>query len=69
MATITVSPTYQITIPSEIRAALNLVPGQQLQVILYDGRLELIPARSMHESRGFLRGLDTTVEREEDRSC
>jgi hypothetical protein len=36
-------------------------------VILYENRIELSPAKSMREARGFLRGLDTTIEREDDR--
>jgi hypothetical protein len=41
-------------------------PGQNIHVILYENRIELIPAKSMREMRGFLRGLDTTIEREDD---
>jgi AbrB family looped-hinge helix DNA binding protein len=67
MATVTVSPKYQVVIPREIREALRLAPGQKVEVIAYDHRIELVPIRPIQEMRGFLEGIDTTVEREEDR--
>jgi len=67
MQTVTVSPKYQVVIPKEIRNALRLKPGQKMRVIEYDGRIELIPDRDISELRGFLRGIDTRIEREEDR--
>jgi len=67
MHTVTVSPKYQIVIPKEVREALNLRPGQKMQVVEYDGRIELIPERDIKELRGFLRGINTEFEREEDR--
>lgn len=67
MVTVTISPKYQVVIPSAIRKSLGLKPGQKVQVILYDGRIEMIPIRPIRESRGFLKGIDTTVEREGDR--
>ncbi len=67
METVTVSPKYQVVIPQRIREALGLVPGQKIQVIAYNNRIELIPLRSIDEARGFLRGIDTTVDREDDR--
>jgi len=33
-----------------------------------EGRIELIPVRRMKEMRGFLRGIDTSVDREPDRA-
>jgi AbrB family looped-hinge helix DNA binding protein len=67
MQTVTVSPKYQIVIPKEIREALKLRPGQKMRVIEYDGRIELIPDRDISELRGFLKGINTRVEREKDR--
>jgi hypothetical protein len=37
-------------------------------VLRYGGRIELILLRPVGEMRGFLRGLDTTIEREKDRT-
>ena len=67
MHTVTVSPKYQVVIPKIIREALGLLPGQKMQVIEYEGRIELIPERDIGELRGFLKGIDTAVERETDR--
>ena len=63
----TVSPKFQIVIPSAIRKSLGLRPGQKVQVIQYENRIELIPVRPIQEARGFLKGIDTTIEREPDR--
>ncbi len=67
MKTITVSPKYQVVIPKEIRDGLKLKPGQKLQVIQVCDRIEYIPLKEIKKSRGFLKGMDTTVRREENR--
>ncbi|RIK15366.1 MAG: AbrB family transcriptional regulator [Anaerolineae bacterium] len=67
MTTVTVSPKYQVVIPKSIRDALNIQPGQMIQVIRYRNRIELIPVRPLSEAQGFLKGIDTTVLREPDR--
>ena len=67
MQTVTVSPKYQIVIPRAVREALHLRPGQKLQVIEYDGRIEYIPERDIKELRGFLKGINTEFDREKDR--
>jgi AbrB family looped-hinge helix DNA binding protein len=67
METVLVSPKFQIVIPRAVREALSIRPGQKVQVVQYEDRIELIPIRPMREMRGFLRGIDTTIEREPDR--
>jgi AbrB family looped-hinge helix DNA binding protein len=67
MSTVTVSPKFQVVIPQEVRQALDIRPGEKLQVFQYDNRIELVPVRPAREMRGFLRGIDTTVERDPDR--
>ena len=67
MTAVTISPKFQIVIPKTVREALDLKPGQKIQVIRYQNRIELIPIRSMKKARGFLKGIDTSVEREGDR--
>ncbi len=64
---VTVSPTYQVVIPRAIRESLDLKPGQKIRVLLYEGRIEFIPLRPLQSMRGFLRGIDTLVPRDEDR--
>ena len=67
MTTLTISPKYQVVIPKQIREKLDLRPGQRVQAIGYDGRVELVPVRAMESMRGFLAGIDTSVDRDEDR--
>ena len=67
METVTVSPKFQVVIPKEIRESLKLVPGQKVQALLYENRIELIPVRPIKKMRGFLKGIDTTIDREIDR--
>ena len=67
MNTVKVSPKYQIVIPREVREALDLRPGQEVAVLRYRGRIELIPMRPIKEMRGFLPAIDSTIEREPDR--
>lgn len=67
MHTVTVSPKYQVVIPKVIRESLHLRPGQKIQVVEYEGRIELILERDIAELRGFLKGINTEFDREEDR--
>lgn len=67
MASATISPKDQVVIPKQVRTRLGLAPGQKIQAIAHDGRIELIPVPPVRETRGFLRGIDTSVEREVDR--
>jgi AbrB family looped-hinge helix DNA binding protein len=68
METAIVSPDFHVAIPQAIREALGIQPGQRVQVILYQSRIELLPLRAVSDMRGFLKGIDTTVEREPDRT-
>ena len=67
MQTVTVSPKFQVVIPKSVRESLRLRPGQKMQVVEYEGRIEFIPERNISELRGFLKGINTEFEREEDR--
>ena len=67
METVKISPKYQVVIPKKLRETLNLLPGQKVQMVAFEGRIEMIPVRKISEMKGFLKGIDTTVERETDR--
>ena len=67
MSFVKISSKYQIVIPKPIREALKLKAGQQLQMIVFGDRIELIPEKSIAEMKGFLKGIDTRLDREEDR--
>lgn len=67
MNIVTVSPKFQVVIPKQIRESMGLESGQQIQVMVYKGRIELIPIRPMKKMRGFLKGIETDVPRDRDR--
>ena len=67
MSVVTVSPRFQIVIPIGLRQSLGIKPGHKVQVILYEGRIEIIPLKPIKKMRGFLKGIDTRIEREADR--
>ncbi len=67
MEIVTISPKYQVVIPRAVREGLGLKPGQRVHVMRYGDRIEMVPLRSAREMRGFLRGIDTRIDREPDR--
>jgi len=67
MYAVTLSPKFQVVIPLPVRRAMGLRAGQKMQVVEYEGRVELIPDRDIAELRGFLKGINTEFEREGDR--
>jgi AbrB family looped-hinge helix DNA binding protein len=67
METVTVSPKFQVVIPKSVRESLGLQVGHKIHVMVYDNRIELIPVKPVRQARGFLKGIDTAVEREADR--
>ena len=68
METVTISPKFQVVIPKGIRTRLKLRAGQKIQAMVYQDRIELVPVRPVRQLKGFLRGIDTTVPREQDRA-
>jgi AbrB family looped-hinge helix DNA binding protein len=67
MSTVTISPKFQVVIPKAVREQLGLRPRQRVRALVVDQRIELVPIQPMREMRGFVRGLDSRVERDEDR--
>ena len=68
MTAVTVSPKFQVVIPQAVRESMGLEPGTKLQVMHFEDRIEMIPVRSSKSLRGSLRGIDTSVPRDRDRS-
>lgn len=66
MDTVTISPKYQVVIPRAIREKWNVKPGQKVRFIIYGNRLEIVPVRDIKEARGFLKGMSSDIEREEE---
>ncbi|MES9858715.1 MAG: AbrB/MazE/SpoVT family DNA-binding domain-containing protein [Sedimenticola sp.] len=67
MLAVTVSPKYQVVIPKEVRESMGIVSGQKIQMLTYRNRIELIPIKPMKKLKGLLRGIDTAVDRDDDR--
>jgi len=67
MPPVTVSSNFQIVIPKEVRESLGIFSGQKLQALIYKNRIELIPIKPMIKMKGFLKGIDTEVDRDKDR--
>lgn len=66
MDTVTISSKYQVVIPRAIREKWNVKPGQKVRFIIYGNRLEIVPVRDTKSARGFLKGMSSTIEREEE---
>ena len=67
MPVVTISPKFQVVIPRDIRDQLNLEPGQKVQALAFGNRIEFIPVQPAKALHGFLRGIDTRVDRGPDR--
>ena len=67
MKTVKVSPKFQLMIPKEIRKSMGIRAGREFQVVQYENRIEFIPVEEFEDLRGSLKGIDTRIEREEDR--
>ena len=66
MTMVTISPRFQLVIPRRIREQLALEPGQKVQAFAFGNRIELIPLQSPRSMRGFLRGMDTRLDRDDN---
>jgi len=67
MKTITISSKYQVVIPKEIRETIGLNVGAKLEIITYGSRIELVPIQPMKKLKGAFKGINTDIQREEDR--
>ena len=66
MNAVTVSPKYQVVIPRPIRDQMHIQPGEKLQIISFDDRIELIRTQPIQKMRGFLKGLNNSFQREKE---
>jgi AbrB family looped-hinge helix DNA binding protein len=66
MSTVVISPKYQVVIPRDIRKKNDVKPGQKMQIISFDDRIELIPVYEMSQTRGFLKGRNSVFVRDEE---
>ena len=66
MDQVTISSDLTLEIPQQACEQAGFKPGQVLEVIALAGRMALVPARTISEWRGFLKG-ENTFWREADR--
>jgi AbrB family looped-hinge helix DNA binding protein len=67
MNTVTVSSKFQVVIPKEIREDVGLKVGTVMQVITYGTRIEFVPIQPIKNLKGIFKGLNTDIDREDDR--
>jgi AbrB family looped-hinge helix DNA binding protein len=53
MDKVTISPKYQVVIPQRIRQAMQLIPGQVVQVIMSGNRIKLLTKKTQVSKPGF----------------
>jgi AbrB family looped-hinge helix DNA binding protein len=68
MDAVTLSPKFQVVIPRHVRERLAWRPGEKLQALIVGDAVQFVPIRPMRTMRGFARGIDTTVQRDDDRA-
>lgn len=66
MASVTISPKYQVVIPKGVREKLKLKPGQKVAVLEKNGVVHVIPIKPLRELRGIAKGLSMKDLRDED---
>ncbi len=66
MTTTTISSKYQVVIPRKIREQFNIQPGQKVVFIPYQNSLRMVIVPPIEDGYGFLEGIDTSIEREEE---
>ena len=60
----TISPTFQIVIPKEVREKLHLRPRQRLHLLERGGIIALVPEVTLKSLKGVLKGMSKTDLRE-----
>jgi AbrB family looped-hinge helix DNA binding protein len=66
MSTATLSSKFQISVPKEIRDALQLKPGQKLVFLNTGSSIKLVPQTPVAELFGLAKGADTSGYRDRD---
>lgn len=64
MTIVTVSPRLQVSIPEEACEILNIHPGQELEIVVHEGHIQLAPIPPIESLRGVLKGCPEAFVRE-----
>ena len=62
--TVKLSPKYQVVIPKKLRESAGYRPGQELELIFFDGHIHILPVLSVKELRGRFKGIGSDPGRE-----
>ena len=62
----TLSSKYQISIPKEVRDAMNFKPGQKLAFLCIGKSIKLVPQMRLEDLFGIGKGADTSGYRDRD---
>jgi AbrB family looped-hinge helix DNA binding protein len=62
----TISTKYQVVIPLEVRKQFDLKPGQKVVFISHKKSLRMVIVPPIEEAEGFLQGIDTYIQCEEE---
>jgi AbrB family looped-hinge helix DNA binding protein len=65
METVKVSKKYQVVIPEKLREAAKIKPGDRMVAIAKHGILQYVPVRSIKETKGMIKGLESSGIRDE----
>ena len=65
MKSVTISSKYQIVIPAAIRKKYDVKPGYKVVFIPYERSVRLVIVPPIEQAEGFLAGIDTDPQREE----
>ena len=66
MSVATLSSKFQISIPKEVRDAMQLTAGQKVVFLRVGNSTRLVPQRPLSELVGIARGTDTSGYRDRD---
>lgn len=67
MASVTVSPKYQVVIPKQVRQDMKLKAGETLEVLFDQGTIRLLRVPPIRALRGFAKGMPPFEREKKDR--
>ena len=62
----TISSKFQVVIPRKIREQYHLKPGQKVVFIPHKNSLRMVIVPPIEDGYGFLQGIDTSINRDEE---
>ena len=66
MDTITVSPKYQVVLPSRVRKSIDIMPGEKAVVFEKDGIIHIVRIQDIKKLRGMFQNVSAEGIRDEN---